>query len=83
MCERVHVYLSSVQRTTDVKSVRRTYKWGHVRFLHRTTCSYDILVGFSVTLSNPLLLACTVDVVYRRSHGSFVVLLVRICIWPL
>lgn len=37
----------------------------------------------SVSLSNPLLLPCTVDVVYGRSHRSFVVLLVRVCIRPL
>lgn len=33
-------------------------------------------------LSNPLLLACAVDVVYGRSNGPFVILLVRVCVRP-
>ena len=64
-----------------------TQKCGHEHLADVATCKDYILEGFSVCvsvgLSNPLLLACAVDVVYGWSHSSFVILLVGVCVRPL
>lgn len=55
----------------------KVFQWTPVKitFLKKTSTE--------LPLSNPLLLAGAVDVVYGRSHGAFVVLFVRVCIRPL
>lgn len=45
--------------------------------------SYRVHFVFFPSLSDPLLLACTIDVVYGWSYGPFVILLIGVCIRPL